>query len=392
SVLTPAQHDDLRRAVAQYLDAHGLVRTAATLREEAALQDAAAGAAAAAAAATPDAVPDLLEKKWLGVLRLQRKVMALEAQLAAGASSSSPTAAAAAAATAAAAAAGAEWRPPVGPPRLLEGHRSAVTHVAFHPKAPVVATASEDATIKLWDAETGAFERTLKGHTKAVTAVAFDAAGRRLASASADLCLKVWDAADAYACAKTLYGHDHAVSAVVFTPDGRQLVSASRDGTVKVWDAATTFCVHTLRDPGADSAWVRSVDVAVMAGQPYVLSGGHDQAVRLWALDGGGRCELTLTGHAHVVEAVVFLPATCNRHVRTLTRQPLHARPAPGDETVQYAASASRDRVIKLWDLVAGTCVHTFVGHDSWVRALRVAAPTALVSGGDDGTLRVWDL
>ena len=52
--------------------------------------------------------------------------------------------------------------------------------VVFHPVFSVFVSASEDATIKMWDYETGDFERTLKGHTDSVQDVAFDAAGKML--------------------------------------------------------------------------------------------------------------------------------------------------------------------------------------------------------------------
>ena len=52
--------------------------------------------------------------------------------------------------------------------------------VAFHPTFNLLASASEDATVKIWDWETGEFERTLKGHTRSVADVAFDSRGNLL--------------------------------------------------------------------------------------------------------------------------------------------------------------------------------------------------------------------
>jgi platelet-activating factor acetylhydrolase IB subunit alpha len=55
-----------------------------------------------------------------------------------------------------------------------------VNRVAFHPQYSILASASEDATVKIWDWETGEHERTLKGHTKSVTDVDFDHKGHLL--------------------------------------------------------------------------------------------------------------------------------------------------------------------------------------------------------------------
>ena len=71
-----------------------------------------------------------------------------------------------------------DWLPRPPARSTLTGHRSSITSVSIHPTYGIVASASEDATVKIWDHESGAFERTLKGHTKAVNCVAFDHGGK----------------------------------------------------------------------------------------------------------------------------------------------------------------------------------------------------------------------
>jgi platelet-activating factor acetylhydrolase IB subunit alpha len=62
----------------------------------------------------------------------------------------------------------------------LTGHRAPVNSCAFHPVFSLLATASEDTTIKIWDHESGEFERTIKGHTKSVSTVSFNPKGTLL--------------------------------------------------------------------------------------------------------------------------------------------------------------------------------------------------------------------
>ena len=81
-------------------------------------------------------------------------------------------------------------------------------------------SASEDATLKIWDFETGDYERTLKGHTDSVQDIAFDNGGKLLVSCAADMSIKLWDFTT-YQCTKTLMGHDHNVSSVAFVPTGK---------------------------------------------------------------------------------------------------------------------------------------------------------------------------
>lgn len=105
---------------------------------------------------------------------------------------------------------------------------------------------SEDATIKVWDFETGEYERTLKGHTDAIQDVAFDTTGKLLVSCSADMSIKLWDFQQSYDCIRTMLGHDHNVSSVAFMPGGDLIVSSSRDKSIKMWEVATGYCVKSL--------------------------------------------------------------------------------------------------------------------------------------------------
>jgi nucleoside phosphorylase len=84
----------------------------------------------------------------------------------------------------------------------------------------MVASASGDETVRLWDSATGAARRTLEGHSGTVWGVAFSPDGRLVASASEDGTVRLWDSATG-AARRTLEGHSGAVLGVAFSPDGR---------------------------------------------------------------------------------------------------------------------------------------------------------------------------
>ncbi|KAJ3343043.1 protein with putative role during mitosis [Gonapodya sp. JEL0774] len=326
----------------------------------------------------------LLEKKWTSVIRLQRKVMDLETkvtnlqeELSAGPTKKSTNST--------------DWIPRPPERHILTGHRSPVTRVAFHPTYTTIVSASEDATIKVWDCETGEFERTLKGHTKAVQDVRFDPKGTLLASCSIDLTIKLWDVPNGYTNTRTLVGHDHSISSICFLPAGDFLISASRDKTVRLWEVASGYGVKRLEGHGD---WVR--DAECSADGKLVVSCSNDQTIRIWDF-ATGECKADLRDHEHVVECAVFAPVAANPVLRELagvkspngTDQPAIDVSAPA---AQFVVSGSRDKTIKLWDVMTMQCVHTFIGHDNWVRGL-VFHPSGkfLVSVSDDKTLRVWD-
>jgi len=108
------------------------------------------------------------------------------------------------------------------------------------PQIGILASASDDGTIRFWDYETGDFKGSLKGHLDLIQDIAFSADGTTLASASSDLTIKLW-LVETMKCFKTLSGHEHVVQGVQFFPSGTSLVSCSRDTTIKMWDISSGY-------------------------------------------------------------------------------------------------------------------------------------------------------
>jgi hypothetical protein len=117
------------------------------------------------------------------------------------------------------------WRKYNGEKSRLRGHSSAVTAVAFSPDDSLLASASADRTVKLWDLQTGKERFTLRGHTDRVTAVAFSQDSKRVATASADKTVRVW--ATSGELLLTMEGHSAIVNCVAFSRDGKLIASGA---------------------------------------------------------------------------------------------------------------------------------------------------------------------
>ncbi|KAB8231437.1 Positively regulates the activity of the minus-end directed microtubule motor protein dynein [Aspergillus alliaceus] len=372
-ILTSRQAEELHKSIIAYLSRINASQSSAALREELQIGD-------SFDEATSKKYEGLLERKWTGVARLQRKILDLESKIASLQTEleSAPTARSKRQDPT-------NWLPGTSPTHVFESHRDAVTCVAFHPVFTSLASGSEDCTIKIWDWELGELERTLKGHIRAISGLDFG--GQKghtlLASCSSDLTIKLWDPSKDYANIRTLSGHDHSVSAVRFlTPTGNLLVSASRDASIRIWDVGTGYCVKAINSQGS---WIR--DVSPSFDGKWLVSGGRDQAATIWEVSSADS-KAVLLGHENFIECCVFAPPASYEHLATLAG----LKKPPTSSSFEYIATGARDKTIKLWDS-RGMLIKTLVGHDNWVRGL-VFHPSGkyLFSVADDKTIRCWDL
>jgi len=129
--------------------------------------------------------------------------------------------------------------------RTLLGHMGTVCSAQWSPNSRFVVTASEDGTAKVYNSRTGACERTFEGHTDAVYAAAFASDSLMVVTGSADGTARIWTA-KMEDCLKTLKGHNGAVYSVSFDERIETVFTYSRDGTTKFWSVRTGICDRTI--------------------------------------------------------------------------------------------------------------------------------------------------
>jgi hypothetical protein len=125
--------------------------------------------------------------------------------------------------------------------RLLEGHTDTIESVAFSPNRRLLASSSDDGTIRLWDVRSQReLGRPLWHYRGAINTVAFSPDGREIASGACDGTVRLWDVRTHRQLGPMLRaGRDRAcVNGLAFSPDGRLLVSGSDfgDGRIRIWD------------------------------------------------------------------------------------------------------------------------------------------------------------
>ncbi|NER31860.1 MAG: WD40 repeat domain-containing protein, partial [Symploca sp. SIO1C4] len=166
--------------------------------------------------------------------------------------------------------------------QTLKGHSDSVRTVAISPDGQMLASGSDDQTIKLWNLETGRLLYTLKGHSGWVASVAFSPDGKTLASANflavGEGNIKLWNVETGTlkrSLGKGLLSLH--VNCVTFSPDGQTLASGNIDATIKLWKVSSGEVYRTLRGHG----WY-VYSVAFSRNGKILVSGGVDGAIKIW--------------------------------------------------------------------------------------------------------------
>jgi eukaryotic-like serine/threonine-protein kinase len=182
--------------------------------------------------------------------------------------------------------------------------RDQMRALAFAPAGRLLAAASEDGQVVLWDALTGKEWSALPGEHAEVSCLAFSPDGKLLATNNGSH-IELWDvsvAKEAPVRLHTLEGHNGTVRSLAFSPDGCCLASGTEDGDVRLWDVVSGMEAKQLQGHVAA--------VSSLAFHPdgkTLASAGWDGTVRLWHVS-AGREMMVLQPGVPLLHSVVFSP------------------------------------------------------------------------------------
>ncbi|XP_062128651.1 striatin-4 isoform X3 [Drosophila sulfurigaster albostrigata] len=275
----------------------------------------------------------------------------------------------------------------------LRSHFDGVRSLIFHPEEPVLITASEDNTLKLWNLQKTVQAKksasldveplyTFRAHTGPVLCLGMSSNGETCYSGGLDGNIECWQLPspniDPYDCydpnvhSGTLEGHTDAVWGL--TTMQNNIVSCSADGTVKLWSPYT-------KEP-----LLRTYTAAEAEGGPSSVDFVRNEVDHIVVAYNSAHCIIydTETGKQVIkLEATQEMSGNTGKFINKVVSHP----------TLPITITAHEDRHIRFWDNTSGTLVHSMVAHLEPVTSLAVDAHGLyLLSGSHDCSIRLWNL
>ncbi|XP_051775341.1 striatin isoform X2 [Erpetoichthys calabaricus] len=279
------------------------------------------------------------------------------------------------------------------PKFTLRSHFDGIRGLAFHPVEPVLLTASEDHTLKMWNLQKTAPAKkstsldvepiyTFRAHRGSVLCVVMSTNGDQCFSGGIDGTVQSWntpspnvdpyDSYDSSILRGALLGHTDAVWGLVYSAAHQRLLSCSADGTVRLWNAAEISPALTVFNENKELGIPSSVDL-VCSDPAHMVSSFNTGNTGIFNME---TRQLVLN-----LESNTDTGASCQ--INKVLSHP----------TLPITITALEDRHIKFFDNNTGKLIHSMVAHLDAVTSLAVD-PNGLylMSGSHDCSIRLWNL
>lgn len=249
----------------------------------------------------------------------------------------------------------------------LKGHKGAIRDVAFRPDTLQLATAGDDRTVRIWDAQSGQCLTILQNHTDDVRCLTYNRQGTLLASGDEDGVIHLWriDKWGHYQLRQTIQANHHGLRSMAFSPDGQTLAAGTHDRTLRLWDIETGACLQ------AANLTISASAVGFDPKGARLVTGQADGIIQIW--DFSDRTLGTPTQifrHAQaVVNAVAFSPSG------------------------ELLVSGATDATLHVWDPTTGEEIYALDGYPQGISDIAFYPNHNLsVITGNDGWIRLYDI
>ncbi|XP_068402676.1 striatin-3 isoform X3 [Eschrichtius robustus] len=281
------------------------------------------------------------------------------------------------------------------PKYTLRSHFDGVRALAFHPVEPVLVTASEDHTLKLWNLQKTVPAKksasldvepiyTFRAHIGPVLSLAISSNGEQCFSGGIDATIQWWnmpspnvDPYDTYepnVLAGTLIAHTDAVWGLAYSGIKNQLLSCSADGTVRLWNPQEKLpCICTYNG---------DKEHGIPTSADFI---GCDPAHMVTSFNTGS----TVIYDLETSQSLVMLSSQIDSGLQSSN----HINRVVSHPTLPVTITAHEDRHIKFFDNKTGKMIHSMVAHLDAVTSLAVDPNGIYVmSGSHDCSIRLWNL
>ncbi|NXH58723.1 STRN protein, partial [Rhabdornis inornatus] len=281
------------------------------------------------------------------------------------------------------------------PKFTLRSHFDGIRGLAFHPVEPVLITASEDHTLKMWNLQKTAPAKksasldvepiyTFRAHNGPVLCVVMSSNGEQCYSGGTDGLIHGWnttnpnidpyDSYDPSVLRGAFVGHTDAVWGLVYSGAHQRLLSCSADGTIRLWKATEIAPALSIFNDNQEMGIPSSVDL-VSSDPSLMVASFNSGHTSIFNMETRQRI-LTLESS---VDTTVSSSCQINRVI--------------SHPTLPISITAHEDRHIKFYDNNTGKLIHSMVAHLDAVTSLAVD-PNGLylMSGSHDCSIRLWNL